>query len=335
MILKSFQLNNLDINKGNNFILFYGENKGFKEEETKKIIEKNKDRTVQTFDEKEILDKIEMFYETVYSKSLFEEKKIIRINRTTDKLFSVIETLLNKDFSDITIIFNSDSLEKKSKIRSIFEKNKKMLCIPFYPDNQQTLSKIAQNFISKNNIKISYENINIITDKCNGDRGILKNELNKIKLFGNNGKIISKENLLALINLIENHSMSELADNFFIHNKKKIIKILNENNYSSEDCIAIIRILLIKSKKILNLSKEFEINKDIDLTIASSKPPIFWKDKEIIKEQIYKWNSRSIRQLIYKLSEIEFLLKKNFSNSLSILFDFILNEPYSKINNSI
>ena len=124
MILKSFQLNNLDINKGNNFILFYGENKGFKEEETKKIIEKNKDRTVQTFDEKEILDKIEMFYETVYSKSLFEEKKIIRINRTTDKLFSVIETLLNKDFSDITIIFNSDSLEKKSKIRSIFEKNK-------------------------------------------------------------------------------------------------------------------------------------------------------------------------------------------------------------------
>ena len=147
-----------------------------------------------------------------------------------------------------------------------------------------------------------------------------------------NGKKLNAENILKLTNLIENHSISELVDNCLAKNKKKIINILNENNFNNEDCIMITRTFLLKSKKILNLSSEFTSNKNIDLTISSAKPPIFWKDKEITKQQIYKWTPENIKQLIYRLNEIELLVKKNINNSINLVTDFILDQSSSNIN---
>ena len=170
-------------------------------------------------------------------------------------------------------------------------------------------------------------------NKCNGDREALLNELIKIEHFSKSGKKITQENIIKLTNLIENHSISELIDNCLAKNNKKIINILNENNFNNEDCIIIIRTLLNKSKKILKLSSEFEGNQDIELTISSSKPPIFWKDKEITKQQIYKWTPKKIKRLIYKLNEIELQIKKNINNSLNLITDFILDQSSSATNN--
>ena len=131
----------------------------------------------------------------------------------------------------------------------------------------------------------------------------------------------------------ENHSIFELIDNCLAKNKTKIISILNENNFSNEDCIMIVRSFLIKSKKLLALSEVFENNKNIDLTISSAKPPIFWKEKEITKQQILKWNSKNIKKLIYSLSEAELQIKKNINNSINLITDFILFQSSSTTNN--
>ena len=138
---------------------------------------------------------------------------------------------------------------------------------------------------------------------------------------------------MQLTNLIENHSISELVDNCLAKNKKKIISILNENNFNNEDCIVISRLFLNKSKKLLQLSIEFKKNKNIELTISSAKPPIFWKDKEITKKQINQWEPENIKELIYKLSEIELLIKKNINNSINLITDFILEQSALKTNN--
>ena len=228
---------------------------------------------------------------------------------------------------------NSESLEKKSKLRSFFEKNKSLTCVPFYPDNDQTLSKLAYNFLREKKISISSSNINLIINKCSGDRKTLINELEKIELFSKNGKKINSDNISKLINLSENHNISELVDNCLAQNKRKIISILNENNFSNEDCIMIVRSFIIKSKKLLALSKAFETNKNIDLTISSAKPPIFWKEKEITKQQILKWSSKNIKQLIYSLSETELQIKKNINNSINLITDFILFQSSSTTNN--
>jgi DNA polymerase-3 subunit delta len=330
MIIKSFEINKIDFDQ-NKLVLFYGKNEGFKNEATNNLI-KEKDE-VTKYEEKEVLENINNFIESILSKSLFESEKIIIIKRVTDKIMKIIDEIDSKNIEDIKIILNADNLEKKSKLRSLFEKDKKYVCVPFYPDTEQTLSKLTFNFLKKKNISISQSNINLIVNKCNGDRETLLNELNKIEYFSKNGKKITAENIAKLTNLIENHGISELIDNCLAKNKKKIVNILNENNFNNDDCILITRTFLNKAKKILKLSSEFQYNKNIYLTISSAKPPIFWKDKEITKQQIYKWTPENIKQLIYKLSEIELLIKKNINNSINLITDFILNEASSNTNN--
>jgi len=323
MILKSNDINKIDKNTIH-LILFYGKNEGLKNEAFNVLI---KEKIIFfNYEEKEILDNENNFIETILSKSLFDPQKFIVIKRATDKILRIIENLQQKNLEDITIILNSESLEKKSKLRSFFEKNKTLVCVPFYPDNDQTLSNLVYNFLREKKISISPSNINLITNKCSGDREKLFNELQKIEYFCRNGKKIDSENISKLINLSENHSISELIDSCLAKNKKKIINILNENKFSNEDCIIIARSFLIKAKKLLILSKTFETNKNIDLTISSAKPPIFWKEKEITKQQIYKWKPKNIKKLIYTLGETELQIKKNINNSINLITDFILNQ---------
>jgi len=330
MIFKSFEINKIN-KKINQLILFYGKNDGLKNEALNILIKD--ENNIQNYEEKEILDNENSFIENILSKSLFEKEKFIVIKRTTDKILKIVETLHSKNLEDITIILNSDILEKKSKLRSLFEKDKKLICVPFYPDNNQTLSKLAYSFLNNKKISISPSDINLIVGKCNGDRETLINELQKIEYFGKNGKKINTESISKLINLSENHSISELIDNCLAQNKKKIISILNENNFSNEDCIMITRSFILKAKRLLELSKIFETNKNLDLTISSAKPPIFWKEKEITKQQIQKWKPKNIKNLIYTLSETELQIKKNINNSINLITDFILFQSSSAANN--
>ena len=330
MILKSFELNKIDLQK-NKMILLYGKNEGHKNEIISVITKKNKN--ISKYDEKEILDNTTQFLESLFNQSLFDNEKYIIIKRGTDKLLKIIEQINQKKIDQITILINSDSLEKKSKLRILFEKSKENLCIPFYPDNNQTLSKITYDYLSSKKIQMSQININLIVSKCNGDREKLFNELNKIENYLLNGKKIDSHNISKLINLSEDHSVSELIDNCLAKNKKKTITILNENNFVTEDCILITRTFLIKLKKILILSSEFKNNNNIDLTISNARPPIFWKDKEIVKQQIFNWEPEKIKMLIYKINKIELLIKKNMQNSVNLIRDFILEQLNSKTNN--
>ena len=330
MIIKSYEVNKINP-EIHNLLLFYGKNEGLKNQITKNIVKNT--INIHNYDEKEVLDNENVFIDNLLTKSLFDEKKLIIIKRSTDKILKIIESLKSEKLEDITIIINADNLEKKSKLRSFFEKNKETICIAFYPDNDQTLSKLAYDFLKNKKISISQSSINLIINKCNGDREALYNELNKIDLYTQNGKKITTEDIMKITNLIENHSVSELVDNCLAKNNKKIINILNENNFNNEDCMLITRSLLNKSKRILQLVKEFQNNKNIELTISSAKPPIFWKDKEITKQQIKYWRPENIKDLIYKLIDIELLIKKNVNNSINLITDFILEQSSIKSNN--
>ncbi len=330
MIYKYFETNKIDLTV-NKIILFHGKNDGLKDETLNNLISKNYKKTL--YEEKEILENSSQFLDKLLNRSLFDAEEAIIIKRATDKIFDLVNEIASKNIDDLIIIINSENLEKRSKLRSFFEKSKKEISVAFYPDNEQTLIKIASNFFKKINIPVSFSDINLLVNKTRGDRKNLLNELKKIETYTKNGKKISSETILKLTNLFEDYDISELVDNCLAKNKNKIIKILNENNFTREDSIPMVKIFLFKSKRILNLVNQFEKNNNIDLTIATAKPPIFWKDKDITKQQIYKWNSRDIKKILYKLSEIEFLIKKDNKNSLNIISDFILNLASEKINN--
>jgi len=329
MILKEFEFNKININKYNLYLL-YGKNEGSKKEIISKITSKNKNIEIQKLDERQVLENQELFLEELLSSSLFNNEKLIIINRATDKILKNIETIYEKKISGLVLIINSDILEKKSKLRNFFEKEKELVCIPFYPDTTQTLSLMANKFFREKKIPMSQSNINLIINKCNGDREFLENELIKIELFLFRKKNLDTNELTKLINLIENHGISELIDSCLINNSKKVSLILNENNFNNEDCVTIIRTFLAKAKKILKLANNYSKNNNLEITLSESKPPIFWKEKDVVKLQLLRWKPEMIKKLITNICDVELEIKKNSSSSLNILMNFIFNQISSK-----
>ena len=323
MILKFFETEKINIKK-NKFILFYGKNEGLKKGEIKKLLNKNINSKQIIFDEKKVLENEENFFNEVLSGSLFDANKSIIIKNCTDKILKIIEILEKKNIEDNLIIINSEQLDKKSKLRKYFEQSKDFACIAFYPDTVEVLNKIAINFFKQKKISISQSNINFLIERSGNQRENLFNEIEKIEMFYS-GKTINFEHLLKLTNLSENYAISELVDYCLAKNIKKTLKILNENNLTTEDGLIIVRTFLNKTKRLLNLLKDYNKNKDLNFTLQNSKPPIFWKDKELIKEQILKWRVEKLNNLIFRLNNIELDIKKNINNSIYTISDFIIS----------
>ena len=322
MIIKSFEINKIDPFK-NNLILFYGQNEGLKDENILKL--SSKFHNIIKYHEREVLENQDNFFESIFSGSLFDEDKFVIINQASDKIVKIIEILIEKKekIKEIAILLNANSLEKKSKLRSIFEKN--LLCVPFYIDNNETLFKFTETFLKQKKINISPLNINFLVNKCNGDRRNLKNELHKIEMFCLNKKNIKDEELQKLVCLSENKNISELIDCCLVKDEKNTINILNDNIFNNDDSILITRTFLNKLKKIHKLILSYEKNKNLNETIRNAKPPIFWKDKPIVEKQIRTWKPDLIEKLIIEINEIELQIKRNNTNSINLISDFILN----------
>jgi len=321
MILKTY---NLDQNINAKMFLFHGVNDGQKDEIVENKFKPIFGNNVFKYYEKEIFSNVENFYNEILSKSFFENKKLIIIKDASDKIKDHIEILKKKIFDDVKIILISTILDKKSKLRNLFEKDNYLVSIAFYNDKNETLFSISKSFFLKKKISISQESINLIVNRACGDRKSLNNELKKIESFLLNKNKVSIEEIYALTNLSENYSINELVDNCLAKNRQKTLYILNENNFSFEDTIIIIRTFLIKTKRLMKLKQNLQINTNIDKVIISFKPPIFWKDKELVKNQIKIWTLERTYKLIEEINKVELNIKKNSINSLNILFDFIL-----------
>lgn len=324
MIIKNFELER--IKKSNlSLYLFYGQNEGLKKEILENCFIKNFKGLVEKYDEKEVIDNQEEMYSKIFNKSLFEKEKIILISRTSDKIVNFIERILEKNVSDIKIICLSEILEKKSKLRNLFEKNSKLICIPFYADDNKKLTQLCGDFFKKINVPISREILNVIVDKCQGDRNNLNRELEKVEMFIDGNTKFDISDILKLISLSENYTVSELVDSCLSKNIKNTAKILNENYYTNDDCILILRTMLNKTKRLIKLIDDYDVTKNLDSTVSNFRPPIFWKDKDVIKKQLLKWDKKNSSELIFEINELEKLIKKNSENSLRITYDFVLS----------
>ena len=324
MIKKYFDLKKTNLDDYNLY-LFYGNNDGLQNEVINDNFTNNFKGSVNKYDENEFINNYEVMSSELLTSSLFEKEKIIIISRTSDKVLKLVEEILDKGIKDIKIILKSSVLEKRSKIRNFFEKRKDLIIVPFYEDNIDTLFTIVIKFINQNNINMSRESINLLVNRANGSRKILKIELDKILNYSFTNKKIDLSIIKKLTNLNENYGVNELADNYLERNKKNIAKILNENNYSDEDCILILRTVLSKSKRLISIIEKYNETKNLDDVISNTKPPIFWKDKESIKKQANSWKINDLKEKIYQVNEVERLVKNNSKNSLNLISDFIVN----------
>ena len=324
MIIKSFELDKLKSFKSN-LHLIYGNNEGIKEDIIESIYLSDFNGNILKYDESEVLNNKDEFISSLLTKSLFENKKLIIISRATEKLFSLLNDILDRELIDTKIIIKSSNLEKKSKLRSLFEKGSQLICTAVYEDDSRSLNFIINNFLKNNKLSLSQEIKNLLIERSKGDRIYLKNELEKLRNLHISKNKVSIEDVLKLTNLAENYSVFELSDNYLAKNSKKVSNILNENNYSSEDSILIIRTILNKTKRLLKIRTELDNNSNIDQVISSFKPPIFWKEKDIVKKQAQSWSTNEVKEIIFKINDLETSVKKNTANSMLFVSDFVSN----------
>ena len=324
MIIKSFNLNDLK-KKNSNLFLFYGENEGHKDQVINDYFLNSFEGEVLKYDENYILENKDIFFESCLNESLFDTKKLILISRVTSKFYETVMELLNKEIHNKKIILNAAVLEKKSKIRQLFEKEESIICIPFYKDNNASLYKIASNLFKTNKISISSENINLIIEKCSGDRKKLHNEINKILNFCFEKSKINRDEILKLINIYEEENYFELIDNCLSKNNNKVCKIINNNTFGASDAIILIRSFLSRIKRLIELKKLYTQIGNAKKTVDNFKPPIFWKDKDIVQKQVEIWSIDKVYELLDEVNNLEADFKKNSYMSNNLIFDLILN----------
>ena len=330
MIIKSYEIKkNIQTFLKSNFCLLYGENFGLKKDirDFIKITIKQKDDNVEILSlyEDEILSNDENFYNLIYSGSLFSKKKIITIHEASDKIIKKISDIYDKHPNNIFIIIFSEILEKKSKLRNFFEKNKKTICIPCYLDSEKDLEIIAQSELKTNDIVLSREIINLLIEKSNSDRNNLRNEIDKIHSYSLNKKKIEFSDIKLLINFSGDYKSDIFINECLCGNTKQYKKIISELYFNSVSQILLLRILSNKIQRLLKIKAEESKSKNIDSLINATKPAIFWKEKPIVKKQLYIWNLKNLKKITDEINKTELLCKKNPNISKVIFFNFFTN----------
>ena len=309
MIIKSFELQK-KIDQNINFYLLYGKNSGLIEECVENILKPVFSKNIYNFEEQEIIKKSDEFNELIYNESFFDDEKLIIINRATEKIYEIVNELLESKIDKIKIIIKANILEKRSKLRNLFEKNKEAIVVACYEDNYQSLLNLTINFLNKEKIKISKESINELILKSMGDRINLQNELEKILIFSHKHKSIDANTISKLTNRANEENNSEIIDCCLSKNRNKLIRLLIESNLSNENILTIIKLFLIKLKRLKKIKTELETNTNIESILSSYKPPIFWKEKDLIKKHLNIWNLKTIKSLILEINNLELKAKK-------------------------
>ena len=305
MIYKSYLVEkNIDHIK-DKFVLFYGENLGMLNDFKENIKTSNSEVEIIKFDNDDIIKNTEHFFKEVLNFSLFEKKKIFFINNANDKILSIIEEIGQKIDQQKIYLFSS-LLDKKSKLRSFFEKSKRHAIIPCYLDNEISIKNIILNKL-KNFKGLSPENINLITENCNNDRVKLNNELNKINLFFQD-KNLKKEELMSLLNVKVHDDFNALRDMAIKGDKTNTNKLLNNSIIDADKSTYYLAFVNQRFGKLFSIC-ELQKDKNIEQILNNIKPPIFWKEKPVILEQLKKWNIKRIKKVQSDIYNLEIKIK--------------------------
>ena len=308
----------------------HGENEGIKDD-IKEDFLKAKDKDVEekiTLFQEDITKNKKVLYDHIYNTSLFNENKLIIIHEVSDKIYNEIVDISNCKDRNIRFLLIAGILDKKSKIRKLFETEKELAVFACYKDNERTLNNYIRNLLVDYK-GLSQENINLIMSNSNLDRKIIKNEINKVQIFFSNKQII-KEQLEELLNVKSNTEFDQIRDAALTGEKSRTNKLMNEVEFVAENNFYYINSLSYRVSKLIEI-KNINTN-DYEASIESIKPKIFWKDKPLVIQQIRSWKKDELKDLIYDSNEIELLIKKNSSVAKNILSDFIISNS-KKINN--
>ena len=299
-------------------VLFYGENLGLQNDIKSLIKKRNKDSEILYFTQDELLKNEDLLFNEILNISLFDKKKVFIIDQVSEKISKVIEGNFEKKI-DHKLFFFAGLLEKKSKLRNFFEKNRNTAIIPCYEDNEITIKKLIIQKL-KNFQGLTPNNINLILEGCGLDRIKLKNELKKINSFFFDRKIES-DKLELLLDTKVNDNFNYLRDSALIGNKIKTNKLLSDTIIEQDKSVYYLNLINQRLNKLYEIQK-IASTSSIEIAMNKIKPPIFWKEKNSILEQAKRWGKK---KLIDQLN-ITYNLEINLKSNQAILGDLLIKK---------
>ena len=331
MLLKSQELNlkKKDFFKGK-IVLLYGENQDLIKDLNEQILIKFKDeqKIQRNSFEEDIIKNPENTINYYLNGSLFDENKnILIIKNCSDKIIETLNKIKN-NLDDNTIIINSEILLKNSKLRQFGEYDKLAICIPCYQETKLDIQTFLEQLLQINQIQLSEKQIEVIINSSSLKRSKIKEVIEKINLYKNSEKITDQviDEICTDIDLKKN---DEIIDILLSKNQKNINQFISNMSNYEKNFIEIIIILRSFIIKILDVQKNNK-NLSIDERIERYKPPIFWKDKDRIKNILKIWNTNSLEKFLSNLNIIETEFKKNDLNQ-DTQFYYFLTQNLSKI----
>ena len=333
MIFKSYILeNNLQTIANFKVFLFYGENQGLKKDFKEKLKSTYKKNDLLNFIQSDIIKNKEILLNEVSNKSLFNERKIIFVDQVNDKILDNFEELINQITTEKIFLF-ADILDKKSKLRNLFEKNKTLGVVPCYLDNETSIRKIIVEGL-KTNKGLSNQMINVIVQNTGFDRYKVDNEIKKIiSYFGVNGEL-NLEKIEALLNIRSNDDFGTLRDEAIKGNKINTNKLLSDTVLEQENNIYNLNSINQRFYKLKEIESLKDSNSSIETIISNLRPPIFWKDKPIIIEQLKKWNKDKINKALDETYKTEIMIKSNSVIKKDLLLKKLIVDLCNKANSS-
>ncbi len=315
MIYKSYLLEQNFKTADKNLFLFYGENEGLKNEFKNLIRQNNSESEIIIFNQDEVFKNENNFYNELNNISLFEKEKIFFIDLANDKILNIIKEIEKEPTSPKIYLF-SEILEKRSTLRTFFEKTNNCGICACYADNEMSIKQIILKKL-RGFKGLSTQNLNLIIDNCNLDRLKLNNELNKIITCFPNNEIIG-EKLEELLNAKVNEDFNILKNNAFSGNKQKTNKLLSDTIIDPDKVIYYLNLI---NQRLKNLDQICDLSKESSLvdSINKIKPPIFWKEKPIFQQQAKVWNREKISSLLNQTYDLEIKIKSNSNMDKHIL----------------
>ncbi len=308
MIVKSFELEkNIKIISKFRLILIYGENIGLKDSLKKEIIKLNKKAEIINLYQEDFAKNKKVLINEIENISLFVEEKLIFINQANEKNLDNIEDLKVNDLT-LKIFLFADILDKKSKLRSHFEKNNNLAIIPCYNDTEITLRKLIQ-YELKDFKNLNSNIINMIITYSNLNRKTVINNLEKIKTYFEN-KIITEKELDTLLNIDKNELFENIRDAALEGNKHKLNGLLGNFVFSHEDAHMYLNTINYRLLRLIEIHKKSK-EEGFDVAINNIRPPIFWKDKPIYQKLLKTWDLSRVLEAVNYLSKIDNCIKKN------------------------
>tara|TARA_Y100000590_G_scaffold455292_1_gene603656 strand:- start:664 stop:1668 length:1005 start_codon:yes stop_codon:yes gene_type:complete len=325
MIFKSFIVEK-NISTLDNYyaVLFYGENIGLKDDLKNFIKNHNKNYDQISFNQDDIIKNPNLVNEQILNTSLFSKKKIIIINDVSERLKNNIIKITEKVEPDVKIFLFANNLDKKSQMRSHFEKVENLAVVPCYQDNEKTLSIYLRNKL-KDYQGLNQELINILIKNSGLDRKFLSQEVEKIKgLFLT--KKIEQEKVLKLINNAYNLDFDNLRDSCLGAKKRDLNKNLGNISLQNDKAYFYLATLSNRIEKLLDLNEILIENNDIDVAMNIIKPKIFWKDKPVLKKQLEVWDLKKLEKAKKILFQNEIVIKTKLNSLSDVLIKKMLIE---------